>query len=159
MSTLRDIISGRLDVEGMEDMPDEVIRDTLESIDGTLADKADAIAGLLLDWKRREEAIGEEIKRLQARKSVVANDQKRLKTYLQWQLGRLNEPKIETDLHTVSLRKGQMSVVIDDPEGLPDDCLVYSEPKPNKKAIKEALEDGRDIPARLERGASYVVVK
>jgi len=157
MTTLRDLIGQKLDVEDFDDMPEEVLRDTLEGIEGSLGEKIDAIAGLLTSWSQHEDVIAAEIKRLQSRKTTFANRKTRLKDYLAFQLGRLNQPKLETDLHTVSLRKGQQRVVIDDGE-LPDDLLVFKDPTPDKKAIKQALDDGRDIPAHLERGDPYVVV-
>lgn len=157
MATLRDLISQKLDVEGFEDIDEETLRDTLEGIDGTLSEKVDAIASLLTHWGQMESVVSAEIKRLQERKSVLANRKTRLKDYLAFQLGRLNQPKIETDLHTVSLRKGAERVVIDGE--LPDDLLIFSEPTPDKRAIKEALKDGREIAAHLERGPDYAVVK
>jgi len=160
MTTLRDLIGQKLDVEDFDDMPEEVLRDTLEGIEGSLGEKIDAIAGLLTSWSQHEDVIAAEIKRLQSRKTTFANRKTRLKDYLAFQLGRLNQPKLETDLHTVSLRKGQQRVVIDADSvfELGDNLLVYKDPTPNKKAIKLALDDGQDIPAHLERGDPYVVV-
>jgi hypothetical protein len=157
VTTLRDLISQKLDVEGFEDIDPEVLADTLEGIEGTLTEKVDAIAGLLGLWKRHEEGIAAEIKRLQSRKSVFANRQKRLKEYLAFQLGRLNEPKIETDLHTAALRKGQLAVVIDDEEALPEECIKVTR-TPDKAAIKQALKGGELQGAHLQRGPDYVVL-
>ena len=158
MTTLRDLISARLDVEGIEDVPDEVIGDTLESIDGTLADKIDAIAGLLNTWKRHEAGIAEEIRRLQDRKATFGNRTRRLKEYLLFQLRRLNNPKLETDLHTVSIRKGVESVCVDDQDLLPPD-FIKIERSVRKAELKAALKEGPVDGAHLERGPEYVVVK
>jgi CxxC motif-containing protein len=156
--TLKQIVIDRLNVEGLEDVPDEVIRDTLESIDGTLAEKIDAIAGLLNAWQRHEEGIAEEIKRLQNRKAVFGNRSKRLREYLLFQMKRLNNPKVETDLHTVSVRGGIDHVVIDNEELIPETYFKVVRML-NKTKLKAALKEGQVVGAHLEKGEDFVVVK
>ena len=79
MTTLRDLISQKFDVESFDDIDEDTLRDTLEGIEGTLAEKIDAIAALIQSWKQHEAGIAAEVKRLQGRKSVFSNSQKRLK--------------------------------------------------------------------------------
>lgn len=159
MTSFRDLITQKFEVEGMDDLSPDFVKDTIDGIESTMSEKVDAIAGIMNSWQQTEEVIGLEIKRLQGRKTVFANRRSRLKDYLAYQLGRLNDPRIETDLHTVSLRKGRMGVVIDDADELAAG-YTRSVVSPDKTAIKQALEDGRDVSgAHLERGESFVVIK
>lgn len=159
MSTLRDIISSKLEVEGIEDVPEEVLRDTLEGIEGTLSEKIDAIAGLLNRWSQHEAVIQDEIKRLQKRKATFGNKKRRLKEYLAYQMGRLNSPKIETDLYTVSLRKGREHLVVDNEDEIPAMFLHETVTVDKAGLTKHIKENGRgSLGAHLERGPDYVVV-
>ena len=159
MTTLKELISQLLDVEGMDgELDDETIRDTLDGIEGTLSVKIDAIAGLMSSWSQTEDVIAAEIRRLQNRKRMFGNRRDRLKEYLRYQLSRLNQSTVETDLHTVFLRKGAMRVVVDDLEALPEDYQRVTV-EADKSGLKSALKDA-DIPgAHLERGPDYVVIK
>ena len=159
MTTLRDLISQKLDLEHLDDLPAEVIADTIEGIEGSVAAKIDAIAELLNSWGQTEQVINLEIKRLQGRKKAFANRQSRLKDYLRYQLGRLNKPRLESDLHTVSLKKAPERVVVDDQTLLPVEMLRIPEPEPDKVALKKALQSGEVPGAHLERGDPVLVIQ
>lgn len=159
MTTLRDLVTQLLDVEEMEgEVDDQTLHDTLDGIEGTMGGKIDAIAGLCASWAQREDVIAEEIRRLQKRKRAFQGRRERLKGYLAYQLGRLNKPSFETDLHTVSLRKGRVSVVVDDVDALPAE---YQQVKveADKNKLKAALAEDAVEGAHLETGDPYVVIR
>lgn len=160
--TLRDLVHEHLELEELLDdpeIPDEAIRDTLEATEGLMADKIDAIGKLIRHWSSLDEGLKDEIQRLQGRRRMFANRVGRLKGYLLYALGRLNEPRVETGMFTVRVQRGQEVAVIDDLELIPAE-LVEVAVEPRKAEIKAQLKAGSTVPgAHLERGADYVVIR
>lgn len=161
-ATLRDLVNDRLALEELLDdpeIPEQAIYDTLEALDATLGDKMDGAAKILRHWSQSEDAINEEVKRLRNRAKMFHNRQTRLKGYLIYQLSRLNNPKVETALHTIAKRAGQQVVVVDDLDALPAEYVEVTHTA-RKAEIKTALRNGEEVPgAHLERGADFVVVR
>ena len=67
----------------------------------------------------------------------------------------------KTERNTLTVRKGSVSVVIDNVDQLPDELVdVATVVAPDKKKIKEAIEAGEDIKgAHLEIGAESLQVR
>jgi hypothetical protein len=106
-------------------------------------------------------AIDAEIERLKARKQVILNKQKGLRDYLLHNMEAAGITKIECPLFTASLRKGVESVEIESESLLPDE-FVSAEvvTKPDKKAIKQAIQSGQSVPgASIKCGATTIVIK
>ena len=96
------------------------------------------------DLVAEAKAIKEEEASLAARRKSVENKAERLKHLLEYAL---NGDKFSSPRLKVSYRK---SATVELSEGFTkwaeehaDDLLTYSEPKPNKTAIKAAIKDGR----------------
>lgn len=161
MQTLYEITDDIQDVLDMlddPDIPDEAIHNTLEGLEHSLGDKLDAIAALVEKWKSQAERVDKEAQRLVARKRVLNNRAQRLKGYALFHLTKLNKSTLETDLHNFTVRKGAERVVVDDVDGLPD-MLVRVERTPLKGEIRDALRQGADLPAHLERGKPSLIIK
>ena len=133
-----------------EEIPDEAVKDTLEAIEGEFTEKIDNIACLVKNLDAQTLAIEGEIKRLTQRKKTKENNIKRLKRYVYDNMNWLGKKKIETPRSVVSVRKNPMKVFLE--EGFinwakenADDLLKYTEPTVNKSAIKEAINDGREV--------------
>lgn len=91
-------------------------------------------------------AMREEEANLAQRRKAVEHKAERIKSLLAYAL---NGDKFESPKVRCSYRKAK-SVQVDDSfvawaQEHADDLLTYSEPKPNKTAIKAALADGREI--------------
>ena len=91
-------------------------------------------------------AMKEEEANLAQRRKAVENNAKRIKNLLAYAL---RGEKFESPKLRCSYRKAK-SVQVDDgfvswAQIYADDLLNYAVPTPNRKAIKEALEDGREI--------------
>jgi hypothetical protein len=143
------------------DMDDEAVKNTLECIQGDFNDKAVAIIKLSENLNADTTAIDAEIERLKARKQVILNKQKGLRDYLLHNMEAAGITKIECPLFTASLRKGIESVEIENESLLPDE-FVSAEvvTKPDKKAIKQAIQSGQSVPgASIKRGAATIVIK
>ena len=143
------------------DMDDEAVKNTLECVQGDFNDKAVAIIKLSENLNADTTAIDAEIERLKARKQVILNKQKGLRDYLLHNMEAAGITKIECPLFTASLRKGVESVEIENESLLPDE-FVSAEvvTKPDKKAIKQAIQSGQLVPgASVKRGATTIVIK
>lgn len=145
------------DIEEMQ----EAVTDTLEAVEGEFNDKAQALTTVLLNLNSDVDAIDNEIKRLQARKTTIVNRQNSMKDYLRENMERCDIKKISCPLFTITCAKGRETVVIDDENILPTDYLaIETKTKPKKTEITKALKEGLEIPgAHLERTKSSIRIK
>lgn len=154
-------ITGALADLASMDLDDEAVKTTLECVQGDFNDKAIAIIKLAENLDSDTSAIDAEIERLKARKQVIVNRQKSLREYLLHNMETSGITKIECALFTASLRKGIESVEIENESLLPDEFIsVEVVTKPDKKAIKQAIQSGQQVPgATIKRGATSIVIK
>lgn len=139
----------------------EDIADTLEGIEGELGDKLDAIMIYTRNLEGQAKTLDEEAKRLADRKKSFENQAENLKKYALECLLRTGLDKLKTVKNTFTARQGSIKVVIDNEALLPDKLInVQTITAPDKKAIKEAIENGTDVPgAHLETGERSLMVR
>lgn len=122
--------------------------------------KVENIALWIKDLKAEAAAIREEEKNLAERRRSVENRQKRLTEYLTFAL---NGEKFKTSKVSISYRSSKSVTVMDGfidwamKNG--DQYLRYSEPDPDKTAIKAALEAGETLPFAEITENTNVVIK
>lgn len=136
-----------------EDVDQESFNAALDRLNTEFEAKISNIGLLVKQLKADVDARKEVMKDLQARNRASENRIDWLKGYLAQHL----EKPVKTPLVTVSKQKGRERVVIDGE--LPDDLLIFREPEPDKAKVKQALEDGREIAAHMERGEDFVVIR
>lgn len=149
--TLRDILEN--DVEFNEETGEiidnsETINKLFEELELSLNDKLDNCQKWILENSAKVEALKKESKRLNDKAKAIENKTDRLKELMKLSLVASGKT-IKTDIFTFSLRKSKAVQVADENE-LPRN-YVRIEKKADKKAIKEALENGIEIP-----GCSFV---
>lgn len=137
------------------------VRDTMGAIEAEFNDKALAVSHVILNLDADAGALDREIERLQERKRLLTNRQNQIREYLRENMEASGISKISCPLFTITLAKGRESVVVDDPDQLPDELMrVKTEVSPDKTAIAAKLKAGEEIPgARLERGQSSIRIK
>lgn len=136
------------------DIPEEVIRDTLDGCAMEFDDKVVAVASYIKNLDAVAKAIKESEKAQAERRKAIENRVESLKTYLLTNMTAVNRLKVECALFKVAVRDNPVSVLI---EGdLPEDYMMLPPPPapvPDKVAIKMALEAGKEVPgAKLVRG-------
>ena len=100
------------------------------------------------------EELDREKKKLADRQRISENKAKSLKEYLS---RFVNGEKFKTPRVSISWRKSE-SVSVDDISSVPDRFLKYSDPAPDKTAIKKAIKSGEDVPgARLIEGKNIQI--
>jgi len=138
------------------DLPPEVIRDTLEGLTGDIQEKAVNVAKFTLDLEAGADAIEAAAKAMTERARRVRKRAESIRSYLLFNMQAAQITKVECPEFVLAVRKNPAAVVISDESQLPAEYLTQPEPpapKPDKKAIKEALQAGREVPgAWLEAG-------
>jgi hypothetical protein len=142
----------------IEDLPPEVIADTLEGLAGAWEDKALNVARYVRNLEAEADAIEEAKKRMEARAKSAANQAARLKSYLKAELERTGLKPKAPDL-ALRLQNNPPSVTIDDTALIPVDYRRTETVETILKAeIGAALKAGQAIPgARLVRSQRLVI--
>lgn len=157
MNTLYELTGQYLELLEMleeDDGTDEqVIRDTLEGIDGELEIKADNYAKIIRELSEEAKKFEAEKKRLEARQTTLENRVKLLKENLFFAMKETGKTKFKTDLFSFGIQKNGGAQPI---EIIPDVPIPaeYCRMEPNNTKIRKALEAGEELPFALllERG-------
>jgi hypothetical protein len=125
---------------------DEAIAETFEMIEGAFNEKAVSLITVVNNMDADTAALDHEIKRLQARKNVINNQQAGLREYLRTNMETTGITKITCPLFGITLAKGRQIVQINDEEKIPTDYLKMVVSKsPMKKELLEDLKAGKEI--------------
>jgi hypothetical protein len=139
-----------------DDLPPEVVRDTLDALAGDLTTKAQNVAAYTKMLDNETEAIKAEIDRLRGLEKRVDKHAQRLREYLLENMKRAEISKIESTqapFFKISIRKNPPRVVLDDENMIP---WAYKRQKITEEIarddIKRDLAQGIDVPgAHLEQ--------
>lgn len=124
---------------------EEILKDTLESINDAIEDKADGYIAVVKSLEADNKAIDEEIKRLRQRKTSNSNGIKRLKESLQDAMEVTGKTKFKTALNSYSIGNNPPSLDISDESHIPESYWVPQAPKINKKDLLQAIKNGQEI--------------
>lgn len=148
-----------LDMVSDENVDEEVLKDTMEAIDGEIEIKCDNYGFIIKELQAKADAVDAEIKRLEERKKMWSSNADRIKGNLAAEMKKMNKDKVKTSLFTFFFKKNPKSVVLNegiDWNDVPMEFLKPQEPKIDKMAIKKALESGKEFNfAHLEQGESF----
>ena len=94
---------------------EETVIDTLDSIEGTIEDKADGYAMIIRMVDADIESIRAEEARLAGRRIALENKKKRMKANLYETMKTVGKPKFKTSLFSFGIRKngGNRALVLD----------------------------------------------
>ena len=132
---------------------EQVIFDTLESIEGEIEDKADNHAKMIRNLQANAEVLKAEEERLYKRRKSTENHIQRLKDNLQANLEFIGKTKFKTDLFSFSISKNggkQPLSITDNLDEIPGKYLIPQPPKVNNDAVRELLKDKEVEWAHLE---------
>lgn len=134
-----------------DEIDEQTLNDTLESLTCDLNEKADNIACLIKQSALEADAIRTEELNLAKRRKQKEAQVDYLKSYLSAELQKMGIDKIETARNKISFRASESVEIADTDEFVKwamdngDGYLTYAEPKINKTAIKKALKDGVEV--------------
>lgn len=138
-----------------EDVDEQMVLDTLESIEGDIKDKADGYAKIIKELEAKVKARKEEAKRLSDSSKTFENKVKFLKQILFNSMKETGKTKFTTNLFSFNIAKngGKQALTIDGevPKKYTKTIIENDTDK-----IRQALENGKNLPfAHLEpRGES-----
>jgi len=160
---LRDITKEFQEFNSMDwDEKSEVYLTTLATLEMSLQEKGKNIVSLLQNWQSNENELSNEIKRLQAKKKTLANQQAQLKQWLTDNMIDSGIDKIECPLFTITLRKAVKDnvLVIDDVESLLKHYTKPVAPVIDKATLKADLKGGAVVKgAHLEDSKRGLLIK
>ena len=146
MSNLYALKDKYLEVLNMidDDVDEQAIQDTLESIEGEIEDKALNYGKLIRNLETNNEGLTSEIKRLQQRKKSNENFIQRLKESLEFNMQQTGIKQIDTGLFKFSIQKNPPSVEIRSEDFIPEQFYKI-ERTVSKKDLLDYLKSGKEI--------------
>lgn len=127
-----------------DDVDEQMILDTLESIEGEIEDKADNYAYIITEILNDANACKVEKDRLEKRQKSLENKAKNLKKNLAEIMKNIGKTNFKTQLHTFRIQKngGKRALTIDG-----DVPVEYTKTiiENDTDKIRQALEDGKEL--------------
>lgn len=138
------------------DLPDEVVRDTLESISGDLEAKSVNVASFVRNLEASAEQIKEAEAAMATRRKAIEKRAANVRQYLLDNMLACGIKEISCPYFKLNVRENPPAVVINEPALIPVEYLTDPAPpppSPDKALIKKAIQDGFEVPgAHLTRG-------
>lgn len=131
-----------------DDLPPDVIRDTLEGLTGDLELKATNVAYFTRNLEATADMIDEAAKAMQERAKRLRKRGESVRQYLLYNMQVAGIRKIEAPEFTLAIRTNPPAVVIREDAEIPAEYMVQPEPpppRPDKKRIGAALKAGVQI--------------
>ena len=142
-----------------KELRDQSLKDTFEMVMGDFQDKAEAYGWILKELDARADAMKKAKLELEKKQRALTNRAERLKESMRMALERIGSKKLTAGTFTFSTRTSS-SVMIDTQNvfEIPDDLLRYSDPEPDKTAIKNYLKEHPDCTwAHMEQKTSLIM--
>lgn len=139
-----------------EDLPQEVIRDTVEALAGDIEQKAVSVACFFRNLEAAADSIEDAAKAMRDRAARVRKRADSIRAYLLHNMQACEISKIESPYFTLTVRKNSAAVVVFDEAQVPAKFMVQKpapSPSLDKKAVADAIKAGEDVPGcKLEQG-------
>jgi hypothetical protein len=135
-----------------EDLPPEVIKDTLDGLEGELREKAVSVAHFIRNLEVVADSIDAAIEQMMVRKLRLEKRAASLQQYLLFNMIAAGISKVESPYFTLQVKKNPPTVVIDSENLIPAKYMRTPEPPPppkpapDKKAIADAIKAGEEVP-------------
>lgn len=144
------------DLADSDELPAEVIRDTLEGLSGEIEIKSVNIAKFILSLEAHADSIGDAAKQMNARAQRVRNRADSIRAYLLFQMQATGITKVSCPEFTLAVRSNPPAVGLREEVQLPPEFMTWPDPPPSmpdRRKIADALKAGREIEgAWLEQG-------
>jgi hypothetical protein len=149
LPTLYELTEKYQQLLSLEDIPEEVMRDTLEGLEGEITEKCTNVAAVVRNFEALAEQIREAEKRMADRRRSIEARAEWLKCYLLENMERTGIEKIESPYFRIGIRKNPPKAEIVDENLIPMQYLEIPEPRISKKRILEDLKLGKEVPGAV----------
>lgn len=145
-------------IDNMEECEDKALfQQAINDLEILQAEKIDNTVKYIRNLEAEENAISEEVKRLQDKKKIISNKKERIKAYLYDFTSLTEGQKVKGGIFTLSLRNNAPNVKINDIEHIPNEYIKI-EKVVDKNLLKTALKNGEIIEgATLETSTSLMI--
>lgn len=123
----------------------QLFDDTIESLQDGIADKAIDYGKVINQLVADKKQLTDKISHDQDRKRILSNNISRLKLALQHGMETAGKDKIKDIDLSIWIQNNPVSVAVTNDKLIPDE-FTEVEKKLNKTAIKQALNDGEEVP-------------
>lgn len=146
MSTLYELSANyEFLVRNAAEIDEELLKDTLESIDEDIELKADNYARVLVELDGQINTLKAEEKRLADKRKAIENNVKRMKQSLEESMRLTGKTKFKTDFFSFNIQKNPVSVKVIDESLIDENYFVEQPKKLDKQQLKEDLKMGANI--------------
>jgi hypothetical protein len=145
-----------------EELPAEVIRDTLEALEGEIQAKATSVAHLVLNLENFSDQIAAMAEATKKRSERIQRRAESIRSYLLLNMQASGIKKIESPEFTIAVQANPPGVEIEDDAVLPERFMVTPEPpppRPDKKALIAALKAGEEIKGAWLRTGEHLRIR
>ena len=143
----------------LDNIDPEVLQDTLDAIQASMDEQIDNTIGLIRSVEGDIDTVDKEIKRLQAVKKQKQTLTQKLKDYMQNALDYQQLQNYRTQTNYIYKRRNAPSVFITNEKLIDKSYFVEQEPKLDKKALKEDIQNGADVHGAELRDSESLVIK
>ncbi len=136
-------------IKAIEDAEGEVTPELVAQLDalgGAFTDKADNIAAVIRTVEATSDAVKVEQDRLAKYRKSLDNHADWLRRYLQEQMERTGNVKVEGARFRIAVRACPPSVDVTDEKLIPADYWEPQAPRLNRKAVGDTLKAGATVP-------------
>lgn len=145
-----------------DELPAEVIHDTLEGLEGDFESKCIQVAKFILSLEANAHAVQLGANAMMMRAARIANRAASIKAYLQFHMQALDKKRVESPELVIARRANPAAVIITDEHAVPAQFWVQPEPPPkriDKKAIKAAIDAGERVEGAYVESGERLEIK
>jgi Gp157 protein len=144
-----------------EELPVEVIKDTIEALEGDIEAKSKSIAHVILNLESFSGQVVEAAEAMRQRGERIRRRAESIRQYLLLNLEASGIRQLECPEFTISVRYNPPAVEIGDLAVIPPEYMVTPEPpppRPDKKALAAALKAGITVNGVWLRQGEHLVI-
>lgn len=127
-----------------EEMDEETLKDTLDSINESIELKVENTAYVIKTLEANAKAYKDEMDRMAKSKKTIDNNIKNMKLYIQQAMEQTGIDRVEGKLIKVTIQNNNQSVRVDNEEALKE-YFIEQAPKLDKKALLADLKNGVEV--------------
>lgn len=155
---LNDLFLSAIDEETGEIRDSKTLEELEAELKNALVNKSEGIIKVIRNQESDLEMVTAEIERLTNLKNKMKKEIENFKTYIKFNMKKMDIKKIETSLGNISLRQSTATEIYDEaslPKEFLKEKITYT---PSKTDIKKAIENGQEIKgARLVINTSLII--
>lgn len=149
---LNELFLAAIDEETGEIRDNETLEELETELKNALVNKSEGIIKVIRNQESDLEMVTAEIERLTNLKNRIKKEIENFKSYIKFNMKKMDIKKIETSLGTISLRQSTATEIYDEaslPKEFLKEKITYTS---SKTEIKKAIESGQEV-----KGARLVV--